>query len=70
MTDKQDLRTRIAAVIMRHWEYEPSCTCEDCSLELADAVIRDLGLRREQFGEAEGWQHPKHRHVTDWENDE
>lgn len=61
-----DLRTRIAAVIMQscHGVYV------DDSINAADAVIRDLGLRREQFGEAEGWPHPKHRHVTDWENDE
>lgn len=43
MTDY--LRTRIAAAIMRHWEYEPSCTCQDCSLEVADAVIRELKLK-------------------------
>lgn len=60
MTDY--LRTRIAAAIM------DSChgVYMDDAVDAADAVIRELGLRRERLGEAEGYPHPQTRYVTDW----
>lgn len=52
-----DLRTRIAnAIDDGHITYEQS-------LEMADAVIRELGLRRAD-GPLKGT--PVHRYITDW----
>ncbi len=62
MTD--DLRTRIAAAILR----TKVGRCELHSYEadiLADAVIRELGLTRELHIVNDRAQ-PRHRYVTDW----
>lgn len=65
------LLSRIAAVI--HRELSPPC-CDEChdwgpepwEIALADAVIRELGLQREQLGEDSGYPHHQHRYVTEW----
>lgn len=55
MTD--DLRDRIAAVLMRD---SFGLTTQTAVLRQADAIIRELGLRRENVERL-------HRYVTDWQ---
>lgn len=81
MTD--DLRTRIAAVLAQHECFKGYCTCGnsyggdtfsgmDEELHRADAVIRELGLKREELGglRIPGYGHRGHRYVTEWTADE
>lgn len=71
-----DLRERIAAAgyncyaaQFAEWD-NVSKTCRNDWLAVADAVIRELGLTREQLGEDIGYPHPSHRYVTEWIADE
>lgn len=86
MTDTMtDLRTRIAAVAQHCREHKPEheCVCSmpptDWDYELADAVIRELGLTQErrhpvanEAGMRVGtWTMPtESRYVTEWVADE
>ncbi len=73
------LRDRIAAVV--HQKLSPPC-CDEChdwgpepwEIEVADAVIRELGMRRESMldgiapvDDPPAWHH---RYTTDWIADE
>jgi hypothetical protein len=58
-----DLRTRIAYAIAQADGDEPGMEPASCDYEMADAVIRELGLRRDTVGLI-------HRYVTDWRQDE
>ena len=65
-----DLRTRIAALIYDTvaWRSVNVPVAE----EVADAVIRELGLQREKnlpLGD-ERFHQPMHRYVTEWTTDE
>lgn len=77
MSDSNDLRTRIAAVLSDH-DPEGYALCE-YHYDLADAVIRELGLREETCVMANHADHdrrvvytkvPLRRYVTSWEPDE
>ena len=70
-----DLRTRIAALIYDTvaWRSVNVPVAE----EVADAVIRELGLQREKnlliylpLGDERFHQQPMHRYVTEWTTDE
>lgn len=54
-----DLRDRIADTLQRHWENASPCTCRECALQHADAVIKDLDLT-ETFGVIIGCNHEDH----------
>ena len=77
-----DLRTRIAKALFRHgfeylvWEDE-SDELRNVLLDEADAVIAELGLRKqEQTGEivniieGDGINYSRHRYITEWTTDE
>lgn len=79
MTD--DLRTRIAAVLLTHRHVGGKCQCQslrDASTSgeharhVAGVLIRDLGLHRAEMGEWDVLAHGfrGHRYVTDWEADQ
>jgi len=80
MTD--DLRTRIAAVLLGdHCVQGMTAPCDDCrahAIRQADAVIRELGLRREGHPSetitneqgATFYREGGHRYVTEWEIDD
>ncbi len=55
-----DLRTRIAYAIAQADGDEPGMEPASCDYEMADAVIAELGLRRDTVGLI-------HRWVTEWE---
>ena len=61
-----DLRARIAAAVsgVDDWRgvTDPAI--------LADAVIRELGLKRDQLGADIGYPHQQCRYVTEWMSDE
>lgn len=66
-----DLRTRIAKVLQSRWSGPTPWDEKDegakrMYLSDADAVIRELGLQREQLGADIGYPHPRHRYVTEW----
>ena len=63
MTD--DLRTRIAAVLLPGYTYDPSEHPDEWSARMADAVILELGLTIQVAG-PDGIAYGKHRYVTDW----
>ena len=61
-----DLRTRIAAAISSEWsELTIDESWEDGLLVLADAVIRQLGLRQER---QQGPYNHMYRYVTEFES--
>lgn len=43
---RNDLRTRIAAVLRPEYTYDPSEHPDEWTARIADAVIRELGLQR------------------------
>lgn len=69
-----DLRTRIAAVLAAESERRYLPINPKYAQDMADAVIRELGLRQESEyidlddGHAGGYPHQHHRYVTEWEN--
>lgn len=72
-----DLRDRIAAVLADHHALA-GCSCQGVdpmhgqTLHLADAVIAELGLHRNDEEDEYGGYKPtgRHRYVTDWMADE
>jgi hypothetical protein len=64
-----DLRTRIVDILQTQWTQLTSeySWDEDC-LTLADAVIRELGLKRQDstFTTYDSIEPAAHRYVTDW----
>ncbi len=63
-----DLRTRIAAAIDQRYNQEAIGHTYEVCLMAADAVIAELGLRREstrQIGPTAA-----HRYITDWKADD
>lgn len=64
-----DLRSRIAAALCDA-ALVPMSVCD--AEVLADAVIRELGLKREELGgfRVPGYGHRGHRYVTAWVADE
>jgi hypothetical protein len=56
-----DLRTRIAYAIAQADGDEPGMEPASCDYEMADAVIRELGLKKENVGTI-------HRYITDWKD--
>jgi hypothetical protein len=60
------LRDRIAYAIAQADGDLPGMEPDSWDYELADAVIRELGLTRVTRSERV----PKHRYVTEWENDD
>jgi isopentenyldiphosphate isomerase len=79
-----DLRTRIAAVLMAHPDKWDGTCCGDPNLEIevqedwaehvADAVIRELGMKEERdrpYSTRHDWQGDwRHRYVTEWKADD
>jgi hypothetical protein len=71
-----DLRTRIAYAIAQADGDEPGMEPASCDYEMADAVIAELGLRKQSqtgdivnFIEGDGINYGRHRYITDWEPD-
>lgn len=70
-----DLRTRIAAVLLPGYTYDPSEHPDEWSARMADAVIRELALTQQWLsdgiisdGEPRPWELPcETRYATDWE---
>ena len=58
-----DLRDRIAYAIAQADGDPPGMEPASCDYEMADAVIRELGLKRAD-GPLRGT--PVHRYITDW----
>ena len=56
-----ELRNRIAAVLYEDGQ-RPMATAH----RLAEAVIRELGLKRDQLGADIGYPHQQYRYVTEW----
>ena len=84
MSDFDTLRTRIAAALYRHaqqtvptgipwlrWE-DSFPVVQDLWLNMADAVIRELGLKRASRPKDYGHVNypPGHQYITDWIADE
>lgn len=67
MTDT--LRTRIIAAIAK--ADQDWCSDNPLHEDMADAVIRELGLKREDLGgfRVPGYGHRGHRYVTEWVSD-
>lgn len=68
----EDLRTRIAYAIAQADGDLPGMEPDSWDYVLADAVIRELGLKREELGgfRVPGYGHRGHRYVTEWTADE
>ena len=62
MTEPDNLRDRIAYAIAQADGDPPGMEPASCDYEMADAVIRELGLTRVTRSERV----PKHRYVTEW----
>ena len=62
-----DLRTRIAAALAK--ADQDWCSDNPLYEDMADAVIRELGLTREQLGQLTCQSQPVHRYVTTWNAD-
>lgn len=64
-----DLRDRIAYAIAQADGDLPGMEPASCDYEMADAVIRELGLRQEYDPYSEP-ELSRHRYVTEWEPNE